>query len=109
MRSLRDWSSDVGSSDLGVTERVLAQLTELERRALSEALPVDGAALRATAALRWRIAAVLEHARSAGSAPDADAARALPAEIDAALGALKALARRARRRAARDRGRPERA
>ena len=77
---------------LGVTERVLAQLTELERRALSEALPVDGAALRATAALRWRIAAVLEHARSAGSAPDADAARALPAEIDAALGALKALA-----------------
>ncbi len=53
---------------------------------------MDGAALRATAALRWRIAAVLEHARSAGSAPDADAARALPADIDAALGALKALA-----------------
>jgi hypothetical protein len=78
------------------TERVAAQLGDMERVALSGApFPLDAAPLRAAACLRWRMAAVLERARATGSPPAPEITGALPVEADAALSALKALAQAA--------------
>ncbi len=72
--------------------RFTAQLTELERAALSgDALAVDPAAIGEAAALRFRVGVVLQHARAAGGIPDAGAASELPARLDDALMALKRL------------------
>ena len=74
-----------------LTERVAATLSALERAALTDQdLPCDGAPLRTAALLRWRVAAVLERARSGDGALDA-AAAALPAALDGALLSLKDL------------------
>ena len=71
--------------------RFTAQLTDLERAALSgQPLPAEAGPIRAAAALRFRVSTVLQHARAAGGALDEDAAGELTAQVDGALAALKA-------------------
>jgi hypothetical protein len=74
-----------------LTARVATSLSTVERAALSGApLPLEAGPLRAAAVLRWRSAAVAEHARATGVVDPAS--EALPAAVDAALAALTALA-----------------
>ena len=72
------------------TERVLAELSPLERDAIAgRPVPADPAPVSRAAALRWQVSAALSPAPPPGSPVDAAAVRAILAEIDAVLADLK--------------------
>lgn len=72
------------------TERVVAELSPLERDAIAgRPVPADPAPVSRAAALRWQVSAALSTAPPQGSPVDAAAVRAILAEIDAVLADLK--------------------
>lgn len=72
------------------TERVVAELSPLERDAIAgRPVPADPAPVSRAAALRWQVSAALSTAPPPGSPVDAAAVRAILAEIDAVLADLK--------------------
>lgn len=74
-------------------DAVAASLSGLERGALQgAAVPVDAELVRSASVLRLRVALALASAPAAGSPVDDGAVQALLAELDAALGRLKAAA-----------------
>jgi hypothetical protein len=78
-------------SDLkGHTERIVADLSPLERDAIAgRPVPADPAPVCRAAALRWQVSAALASAPAPGSPVDSAAVRAILAEIDAVLAELK--------------------
>ena len=72
------------------TERVVAELSPLERDAIAgRPVPADPAPVCRAAALRWQVSAALATAPPPGSPVDSAAVRAILAEIDAVLAELK--------------------
>ncbi len=71
-------------------ERVYASLTALEKDALrGAAIPVDAGLVARAAALRWRVSEAIASAPPPDGPVDGPAVRALLAEVDAVLSALK--------------------
>ncbi|HEY6106436.1 MAG TPA: hypothetical protein VIV59_10665 [Anaeromyxobacteraceae bacterium] len=74
----------------GHTERIVADLSPLERDAIAgRPVPADPAPVCRAAALRWQVSAALASAPTPGSPVDSAAVRAILAEIDAVLAELK--------------------
>jgi hypothetical protein len=72
------------------TERVVAELSPLERDAIAgRPVPADPAPVCRAAALRWQVSAALVSAPAPGSPVDSAAVRGILAEIDAVLAELK--------------------
>jgi hypothetical protein len=77
-----------GALDPTLTTRLSAELTEVERAAFDGTADDAAGAVRAAAALRWRLGAAVVTAPERGPV-DADTVAQLLADADAVLGALK--------------------